>query len=466
MSTSRRWAIVLVVGLAVLAIPTPSGVTTQGWALFALFIATIVGSIARPLPAGAVVFLGVALAAVTGLLSPRDALSGYADPIVWLVLAACFLATALLKTGLGRRIAFHFIRRIGHSSLGLAYALAGTDVVLAGFVPSNSARAGGIIFPIAQSLAHAYESRPGPTARRLGAFLLLTLYQTDVIACATFLTGQASNVLIARFAHDTAHVDISYARWLIGAIPPALIALAVVPWLLFRWFPPEVRDTPQARAIADDALAAMGPLQRAEQLTLVVFGSVALLWITTAWHQLNPATIALGGVAALLVTGVLRWEELTGAQSAWDIFLWYGGVLRLAEAVAASGVMPRFAASVASVTTAWPWALALALLVVVYCYAHYGFASITAHATAMYIPFLAVLLTLGAPPLLSALLLAYTSNLGAALTHYGTTIGPIYFGADYISQRDWWRMGLRVSMVTVALWGTVGVLWWRILGWW
>ncbi|MDQ2921063.1 MAG: anion permease, partial [Acidobacteriota bacterium] len=187
-----RWAIVLSAGLCVLVIAPPSGITAQSWHLFAIFVATIVGCIVRPVPGGAMVLLGVAALALTGTLPVDQALGGYGDPIVWLVLAAFFMSRGMIKTGLGRRIAFLFIRAIGRHSLGLAYALISTDMLLAMVIPSNGARAGGIIFPVAKSLAEAYESKPGETASRLGSFLMIIIYQCDVIVCAMFLTGQAS----------------------------------------------------------------------------------------------------------------------------------------------------------------------------------------------------------------------------------------------------------------------------------
>jgi DASS family divalent anion:Na+ symporter len=236
----------------VFAVAVPAGVTATSWRLFAIFIATIGGSIVRPVPPSAVVFLGITAVALTGTLPPADALAGYADPLVWLVLCAFFMSRGILKTGFGRRIAFLFIRALGKSSLGLAYALVSTDTLLASLLPSNSARAGGVVFPVARSLAEAYASHPGPTARCLGAYLLVTIYQCDVIACATFLTGQASNVLVAKFAHDTAAVDLTYARWLTGASVPAVILFLLVPWLLFRLFPPSVRHTPNASRLADE----------------------------------------------------------------------------------------------------------------------------------------------------------------------------------------------------------------------
>jgi len=64
------------------------------------------------------------------------------------------------------------------------------------------------------------------------------------------------------------------------------------------------------------------------------------------------------------------------------------------------------------------------------------------------------------------LALAYASNLQASLTHYGTTPAPIYFGSRYVTQHEWWSIGFRISLVTLAIWGTLGLAWWKLLGWW
>jgi len=461
-----RWALILAVALGIIAYGPPAGITTEAWRLLAIFLATIVGSIVRPVPPAAVVFLGVCAIALTGTMSPAGALRGYADPVVWLVLSAFFISRGVMKTGLGRRIAFLFIRAIGRKSLGLSYALVGTDTILASIIPSNSARAGGIVFPITRSLAEAYDSAPGPTRRRLGAFLMTTVYQCDVVACAMFLTGQASNVLIAKFAFDVSGVELSYSTWFIGGIVPGLVALLLVPWVLFKLFPPDVRETPHATELAQQELDRMGPMQKGEKMMLGVFILVALLWMTSSLHSIHYAVVALLGVSVLLLTGVLAWDDLTTDRAAWDVFIWYGGLVRMAEALGETGITQRFAEVSASMTTGWPWAVALLILVLVYFYAHYGFASITAHATAMYTPFLVVILAAGAPPQLAVLSLAAASNLDASLTHYGTTTAPIYFGAQYVTQREWWRLGFLVSLVTLTIWGTIGVGWWKVLGFW
>lgn len=456
----------LVVGVVVWILPAPNGVEQKSWLLFAIFVSTIVGSIVRPLPGGAIVSLGVTAIILTGALPIGEALKGYADPIVWLVLAAFFMSRGMIKTGLGRRIAFLFIRAIGRHSLGLAYALISTDGLLAMVIPSNAARAGGIVFPVAKSLAEAYESRPGDTSRRLGAFLMPLVYQCDVIVCAMFLTGQASNPLIAKFAAQVTGIELSYGRWALAALVPGLISLIVVPLVLYRLFPPEIRHTPAAAVLADEQLKEMGRMKSGEILMLIVYALVAGLWMTTAVHGTDYAAVALLGIGVLLVTGVLSWEDVVSEHAAWDVFIWYGGLVRMASALGESGITQKFADAAAGFTLGWVWWSALAVLVLIYFYAHYAFASITAHATAMYIPFLVVILAAGAPPYLAVLALAYASNLDASLTHYGTTPAPIYFGAGYVKQRTWWVLGFVVSLVTISIWTIFGLGWWKVLRLW
>ncbi len=461
-----KWAVVIGSAVVILLIPAPEGITPQSWRMLAIFVATIVGAVVRPIPGGAIVLLGVTAIMLTGTLTPAEALRGYADPIVWLVLAAFFISRGMIKTGLGRRIALLFIRAIGQRSLGLGYALISTDMLLAMIIPSTGARSGGIIFPVAKSIAETYDSRPGPTARRLGAFLTTLLYQCDVIICAMFLTGQASNVIIAKFALETAGVELTYARWAIGAIVPGLVSLAVVPSLIYKLFPPVIKRTPEAAAYARRELSEMGRTSRDEKLMLFVFALVAILWMTTAFHGINYAVVAMVGICVLLLTGVLSWEDVITERGAWDVFIWYGGLVRMAEALGETGITKRFAESAAGFTIGWHWAAALAVLLLIYFYAHYGFASITAHVSAMYIPFLVVIIAAGAPPALAVLMLAYFSNLSASLTHYGTTPAPIWFGGGYVKQRTWWYLGFVASVTNILIWTVVGLLWWKILGWW
>jgi divalent anion:Na+ symporter, DASS family len=481
-----KWTITILAGVIIYLLPTPTGITDQSWRLLAIFLATIVGSIVRPVPGGAMVLIGIAVVALTRSMPLSDAvtstvtdpktletlrlkatLAGYADPVVWLVLAAFFIARGMIKTGLGRRIALLFIRAFGHRSLGLGFSLVGTDFLLATVIPSNGARCGGITFPITKSLAEEYDSRPGPTANRLGAFLMTFVYQCEVIICATFLTGQAGNLIIQRLARQQTGFDLNYTQWMLGGIVPGVISIIVTGTLLYHLNKPEVTRTPGAADFARRELTKMGRTSGAEKLMLGVFALVGLLWGTTnRLHTIDYAVVALVGICVLLISGVLDWADLVSERDAWDVFIWYGGMVRLAEALGETGITKRFAEVASGFTAGWRWWAALAVLALLYFYAHYAFASISAHALAMYLPFLIVVIAAGAPSILAVALLAYFSNLSAGLTHYGTTPGPIYFGAGYVTQQRWWKLGLLASVPNILIWTVVGLVWWKFLGWW
>ena len=141
-------------------------------------------------------------------------------------------------------------------------------------------------------------------------------------------------------------------------------------------------------------------------------------------------------------------------------------MVNLATSLGETGLTKLFAEKMASYTNGMSWVLALAVLVFVYFYSHYAFASITAHVTAMYVPFLVVTIAIGAPAGLAVLVLAYFSNLTAGITHYGTTSGPILFGVGYVKQKNWWTIGLIASILNILIWSVVGIMWWKTLGWW
>lgn len=447
--------------------PVPEGITRESWILFAIFAATIVGSIVQPMTGSAIVLLGVIATALFGALKIETALSGYADKYVWLVLAAFFLSRAMIKTGLGHRIALLLVRLIGKKTLGLGYSLVITDFLLASSIPSTGARSGGIILPIALSVSETYDSRPDDgTAGKLGTFLMSLLYQCEVIICATFLTGQASNVIIAGFVRTEANIDLTYSLWFSSAIVPSIVSLIAIPLMIYRFFPPGVKETPGAVRFADDELKKLGKMRGQEIILLLVFFLIVGLWITARFHGIDATVIALLGIAVLLLTRVLEWRDLTNETHAWEVFIWYGGLVMMATALGKTGIPDVFAKAIAGYTSNLNWAVALAVLLLVYFYAHYAFASITAHVTAMLIPFLTVTIAIGAPAGITVLLLAYFSNLSAGLTHYGTTPAPIYFGTGYVKQKTWWTIGFLASIINIVIWSSVGLVWWKVLGWW
>jgi DASS family divalent anion:Na+ symporter len=468
-SSTRPWRLVALLALYVIVghlLPAPPGVSPAGQRITAIFLATIAGLMLQPLPGAAVVMLGVTMLVIAGGLPLKDALAGYSSASAWLVLGAMLISRTLRDTGLSHRIALGFVRRFGGTSLGVSYALIFSDVTLAGGIPSITARSGGIILPIARGVAELYDSHPGPSARILGTFLMAALYQASVVACAMFLTGQASNVLAASMAGSIAHVSVTWSSWFLAGLVPGIVSLAVVPYLVYRTLPPDLTHTPAAAEYARTQLVALGPLKRDERITLAVFIGVCGLWVTSAWHGLDVTLVAMLGICVLLVTGVLTWETAIAERSAWDVFVWYGGLITLGDVLNKTGSTAAFASWIGAWFGGLPWVTALTLTLLVYFYAHYAFASITTHVLALFPPFVVMLIGLGAPPLLVVYSLACLANLTAGLTHYGTTVAPIVYAEGYVTVSDWWRVGFLASIINLGIWLTIGFAWWKLLGFW
>jgi len=460
-----RWAFVLLPALAIYFAPF-GGLNAGQRHLLAIFVATIIAQVAQPVAMGVSVVTAMAVLVLTGTLPGTKVLSGFANPTIWMVFTAFLFARAITLTRLGLRIAYLFIRRFGHNALTLGYSVAASDAVLAPFVPSDTARGGGIVYPIARSLAQVFGSEAGPTANKIGSFLMLTAFHTTYTASAMFLTGMVSNPLIADFAAKIAHVELNWIRWASAAIVPGLLTLTIVPYLLYRLNPPEIRDTRQAQRLAMDKLHRMGRLSSREIRLVVILAGMMLGWITSPWHSLPNAFVTLSGLAAILLCGVITWDDLLNETTAWNAMIWFAPLVMMGDALAESGVIKLISESAFGAVTHWPWPVAAAAIVIGYLYVHYGFASMTAQVTALYPTFLAAGLAAGAPPMFVALALAFFSNLDAGLTHYGTGSAPVFFGAGYVSQAAWWRFGLIISLVNVIVWLGIGPLWWRLLGLW
>ena len=241
-----RLAAVVFVGTALWFVPVPAGVQPRAWHLLAVFVATMVGIVLRPIPMGAMAFVAAAFAVLSGTLTISEATVGFGSTVVWLVVAAFFIATAFIKTGLGIRIAYHFMRVLGSSSLGLAYGLVATDLVLTPSIPSNTARAGGVVYPILKSLCTSLGSDAEQgTERRITSFLTFTAYQGVVVTSAMFFTAMAANPLAAELAAQQG-VEITWELWALAASVPGALSLLFVPLLIYRLYPPEIKRTPEA----------------------------------------------------------------------------------------------------------------------------------------------------------------------------------------------------------------------------
>ncbi len=453
----------LLLGIIIALLPAPQGLNQNAWYFFAIFSAVILGLIMEPLPAAAVGFIGVFVVAALGLAGPKPssnvvwALSGFSNSTVWLIFGAFMFAMGYEKTGLGRRIALTLVKRLGGKPLGLGYAITFSDLVLAPFTPSNTARSGGTIFPIIRNLPGLYGSAPGETSRIIGAYIMWTALATTCVTSSMFITSLAPNLLAIELVNKTLKISISWTEWFVGFLPMGIILILSLPFLIFKIYPPEIKSCQEIPSSAAQELIKMGKFSRKE-LVMALLAILALtLWILGG-KLLDPTTVAGLVISLMLITGIVTWDDILANKQAWNVLAWFATLVALADGLNKVGFVAWFAKSIAALLTGMSPIVVMVILVVIFFIAHYMFASLTAHTTAM----LPVMLAVGAaipgmPVRTFTLLLCYSLGIMGVITPYATGPGPIYYGSGYITTKDFWKLGLIFGMIFLAVLIGIGV---------
>ena len=475
-------AIAILIGVIIwFGISIPDGVTPNAWHMLALFVATIAAIIGKVLPIGAIAIIAVTLVALTGVTneSPKDAiadaLSSFSNPLIWLIGIAVMISRGLIKTGLGRRIAYYFISVFGKKTIGVAYSLTAAELMIAPITPSNTARGGGIIHPIMKSIAQSFHSTPEEgTQNKIGRYLAMVNYHGNPITSGMFITATAPNPLVVDLVNKAtgSEIQLSWTTWAVAMFIPGMLCLALMPLVIYLVYPPEIKETPDAKKFAKDNLSEMGHVSTQEKIMLGVFALMLLLWanipalLLGEQFNVDATTTAFIGLSTLILTGVLTWDDVLKEKSAWDTIVWFGALIMMASYLNKLGIISWFSGNIESLigVTGVGWVGAVVILTLVYLYIHYFFASTTAHITALFAAFYGVGLSLGAPPMLYALILAAAGNIMMTLTHYATGTAPVIFNSNYVTLQEWWSIGAVMSVVNLVVWIGAGLIWWKFLG--
>ncbi len=436
----------------------PEGLSVQAWRLFAIFAGAIFSVVAGAFPILTASVLAVALAVLSGVLPAADAYAGFANGTILLIVVAFLVASAVVKSGLGARAGHWIVRGFGRSTLGLSYSIFLLDAVIAPAFPSNTARSG-VLYPLALSLAEAGGARPNePGRKRLGAFLMFSGIASVSVSSALWLTAMAANPLGAEIARR-AGVEIGFGRWLLAASVPTILAMAILPLVLYRVTSPEVRSTPEAPAAARRALEALGPLTSQEWIVLVVFVGMVALWGSAATLGLDSTAIAFLGLGLLLATGVITLSDIAEEGDVLATFIWFAVLFTLSSQLNELGFMSFVGQRLAGRLGSLAPPTAGLILVFAYVVLHYLFVSQTAHLLALFGVFLDVGVKLGVNPSVLAFQLLFATNYFSGITPQGSSANLLFAGSGYLTQGDLYRLGAITTGVSVLIYFVVGTAW-------
>ncbi|MDX4011705.1 anion permease [Aliarcobacter skirrowii] len=447
-SRNIKLLIPVLVAVVMWFIPAPEGLSQNAWHFLAIFLAVVVGLILEPIPAALIGFAGVALIAALGLIgnptmSINWALSGFSNSVIWLIFAAFMFALGYKKTGLGKRVSLLMVKYMGKSTLGLGYAVAFSDLVLAPFMPSNTARSAGTIYPIAINIPQIFNSLPNNEPRKIGSYITWVAIASTSVTSSMFLTALAPNLLAVDLMGRHTQHTLTWMEWATIMVPIMIPLFLLTPWLTYVIYPPTQKKSPEAPKWAAEELKKLGNVTFKEYLMAGLAVVALILWIFGKEIGINATTTAICVMTVMVLTGIISWDDLLSEKAAFNVFIWFATLVALADGLKRVGVLDFIGKNSESMLSGLDtMALIISLLVLFYVL-HYFFASTTAHVTAL-VPLFMVIATTFIPAdqiIPFMVLLAGSLGVMGIITPYGSGPNPIWYGAGYISQAKWWGLG-------------------------
>jgi L-tartrate/succinate antiporter len=471
MKLNVKSLIPVIAGLTLWLLPAPEGLSSGAWTYFAIFVAVVAALVLEPIAPALAGLMGVSLVAVLNLIpaapgkpgtpaeSIKWALSGFSDGTVWLIFAAFMFALGYEKTGLGKRIALTLIKVMGRRALGLGYAVALADLILAPFMPSNTARSGGTIFPIIKNIPPLYGSTPEDNPRGLGGYLMWTALATTCVTSSMFLTALAPNLLAQSLVEKTAKVTLSWNDWFMSFLPVGIILFAITPLLAYVIYPPTKKSSDDAPIWASGELAKLGSISAREIIMGLLAAGALACWIFLG-KEINGTTVAIAAICLMCLFKVVNWDDIVGNKQAWNVLAWFATLVTLAGGLSRTGFLDWFAKSISGSLQGLSPTAAMIGLVVVFFASHYMFASVTAHVAAMLPVMLAAAMAVPGINLpLVSMLLCSTLGIMGVITPYGTGPSPIYYGSGYVKGKEFWLLGFVFGIVYLGVFLLVGFPW-------
>ncbi len=459
-----RWIkriITLALGLIIWHLPIPWDLSPDSWHLFTIFITAIIGVLMEALSIFTASVIALVAVVMLRVLTPEKAFSGFSESFILLILAAFLVAKGVIKSGLGRRIAFLLIRRFGKSTLNLGYCIVATDTLLGPAIPSNTARSG-ILYPITHALALDTGSLPTPESRKkTGSYLMMTAISGHTISSALWFTGMAANPVGAGIAAQFG-VNMNFGNWVFVASVPCIIALIIIPYILYKLFPPENKYTPEAPEMAKNALHEMGPMSRQEWIMGITFFGMILLWAFSPVLNLNLAIVAFLGLSILILANVYTLEDIRkGGGDALETYVWFAILYMMSTALNDMGFMKTLGAQIATYISDYNWVTVYILLTVLYVLIHYLFVSQTAQLLALYAVFLQVAVNAQVPAALMAFMLSFATNYFAVMTPQASSSNVLFAGSGFLPSEDIYKQGAIITVLNTAIFllATPWIIW-------
>ena len=466
--------------IAIVIAPTPEGLSIAGQRMLGIMVFSVIiwatTAISYPVSAGVIMTLialliGFSPNPATGKIFGTAAglgmgLKGFSTTAFCLVAAAMFLATAMTKTGLDKRIALVILSHLGARANRVVIGVIMCGFILSFFVPSTTARVACLV-PIVMGMISAFGV---PLKSRFAGMLMITVAQVDSVWNVGIKTAAAQNMVAVNFIRSQLGVDISWLDWFIAAAPFAVLMSFALYHVMMFLMPPEIDEIPGGQQTVKKLLAEMGKVTKDEIKLLVISLCLLVLWTTEKkLHPIDTSTTTMLAITLLMLPkiGVMHWEEVVHKIN-WGTVLLFGVGISLGNALLSTKAATWLANVIVSSfgladsTTIMVLAIMALFLIIV----HLGFASATGLAAAIIPIIISVLQHLKTPGVNiigMTMILQYVVSFGFILP-VNAPQNMIAYGTNTFEVRDFIRSGIPLTIIGFTLIMILGLTYWKWLG--
>ncbi len=472
---SEKWLkkfgipVAIIVLVSLMLMPTPNGLTLEGQKALGIFCFALVMWVSGAIPIYLTSMIAIVLLVLTETVKEKTAFSTLGFDVIWLMVSAFVLTSAMMKSNLARRFALWMVTHFGQTPKKTLLILIFINFVLAFFVPSTTARAS-LMVPICVILLEIYRAIPGES--NFGKLTMLLGVQADAIATSGVMTGTAANMIAVKFIEEQAGGNIGYMDWLLAGMPTAIITMLLTYGVGLRLFSfkGEVGFSEGMSKLASE-LASLGQLTIKEKKAMAIFLFTVVLWATEDYHAgwFNGWSISVymtAVIAAILCLmpkiGLLTWAE---TNVKWDLMLFAAGAYAAGNALestkGAQWVIGKLVYGL-GLETMSP-VMVYVVVIFLSMYSHMIFTSKTVRTTIMIPAFIALAKTLGLNPVTLALAAAFTLTYTITLPPH-SKVNTIYFATGYFTVMDQLKYGIITCFIGATVISLSVLTWFKLLG--
>ncbi|MGZ7117482.1 MAG: DASS family sodium-coupled anion symporter [Methanobacterium sp.] len=314
--------------IIVMLVPTP-GLSFAGHSALALLVFAIVMWVTEALHLAVTSLLLLFIQPIIGVATFPNAVIGFANPIIFLMIGGFIIAEAIRRSGLAARMTYYMLNRLGTTPSRSLFVAVWSTGLLSAFIENVVAYA--MLLPIIKEIIPLMGVKdPEKGDSNFSKSMVLGGSFGSLAGGFGTEIGTAPNLMAAAYTH------IPFANWMVFGFPLAFILMTVIWKWLGVIYKPEIKGIIGGMEAISAKKASLGPMSRDEKLTIVILLFTIGLWVTTQWTGLDSFSVALIGAVLLFATRVIEWQDAQEGVD-WGLIIFFGGALSLGAALLSTG---------------------------------------------------------------------------------------------------------------------------------